>query len=230
MADSINVLDWATPLSDEEVPSQFQETLAQYRRIHTEVFPRLHEKNRHGDVRVFDFIKRGGHVAYRVKAGSTMKQHGARAEQAYGGWSDSMSWDFDDTPTQDSIVFWIPCLIPGTQRKLNSERLEILGDIREEVGLPEHHLSCFGPASLIALLILIHFQTTQRVHLPSGVYALTDTVIRRRNWDLQMILGGWDGDGAPGIDQTPGLECDGTNPSERGVFWHGCYAHGVELL
>lgn len=232
MTDIINPLDWCRPLEDGDVPERLLGIPDQYRRIHTEVLPRLRESHRIGDARIFRFIDEGGCIAYQVRAGFTMKEHGARAQNTYD-WGDIVVHrDFDDAPTQDAIVFWIPCPIPGAFSRNVEEKLAILAGIREEVGLSRQHLNCFGSGSLITLLILTYFETTGRVHLPMGFYAVTDTMVRSSPKVVnQMALGGWTGDGLAGIDQKPGLMQSSVNPEERSSGHDvGCYALGVELL
>ncbi|MFH1193791.1 MAG: hypothetical protein V1661_02250 [bacterium] len=159
-----------------------------------------------------------GPVAWRVRAGFTLKEHAPKAGPCYQGFQYLQDWKFEDEPTRDMIVFWIPRLVSDSISKTVLEQKELLADLRQEFRLPETHLVNFGSPALLVALIFAHFKATgERVPL-NCLWARTDIC----NSDgFRLVLGYF-------VDS--GLDC---------VYWRwdgggspiiGVFALGVEAL
>jgi len=127
------------PLRDDELPKQYHEVLEKWRRL-----AQAHQYT--------------GPVAWHVRNGYSLKEHplwwikGDRYREV----AIQYNWAFDlkyDEPTRLCIVFWIPRLLIGTTGLVTTQQRTVLEKTRKEYGLPEHHLSSFGSATLIAGLL-----------------------------------------------------------------------------
>jgi hypothetical protein len=130
-----------TALTDEEVPADLQPTLAKWRHWATA-------------------LNYDDSIAYRVKAGYTLKHHAPKHGPCFENFQYLQDWNFIDEPTEDCTVFWIPRIIPGSFNKTADEQLKLLTNTRDRLELPPHHLTSFGSAALVVGLILTHFERT----------------------------------------------------------------------
>jgi hypothetical protein len=195
--------DFITPLADADVPQYHQETLKKYRQLAAE----------HG-------VPTTVAVCYRVRGGFTLRTHAPKAGPCRRQFDYIQGWKFLDEPTTDSLVFWVPRLLKDSVMKTYDEQMAFLAEMRQRLGLPEHHLSGFGKISLLASLILAHFKATgERVPL-DRCWIRTDTC---NTLGRRLTLGDFD---------ETGLYC---------VYWHfdgsrdglstiGVFALGMEAL
>lgn len=157
-----NATNYFTPIPDAEVPPRHQQTLIKYRKLATEWG-----------------VPTTTAVCYRVRAGFTLKSHAPKAGPCYDKFSYLQNWNFPDEPTKGCLVFWIPRLAPGSTSKTRNEQIQLLGEIRQRMELPAHHLTNFGKVALDAGLILAHFKRTgERVPLDC-YWTRTDTCVAR---------------------------------------------------
>lgn len=155
-----------------------------------------------------------GPVAWRVKAGFTVKQHAPLAGPCYERFE---YWSFRDEPTKAAIVFWVPRIIPDSTAKTVDEQRTLLSEVRTRLELPEHHLSGFGSVALVIALILAHFKRTgERVPLQQ-LSVRTDT---RHSDGNRLDLG---------FFVETGLRCDRWCFDVDGSGDLGVFALGVEL-
>lgn len=130
-------------------------------------------------VRVWRFLATSlnytGPVCWQVKAGFTMKEHAPKAGPCYEGFQYLQNWYFPDEPTKDGIVFWIPRFLEESTGKNVDEQMTLLTDTRIRFGLPDHHLTSYGQASLLAGLILAHFKATGERIPQDQLWIRTDT-------------------------------------------------------
>jgi hypothetical protein len=149
------------PLSDNELGKQFPQfagALAQWRKLAVAM-----------DYR--------GPVAWKVKAGFTLKQHAPLAGPCYQKLDYLQGWELkNDEPTKDSLVFWVPRLAEKSTGKTVEEMEAYRTELRQKNNLPENHCTSFGSIALQFALILAHFKRTgQRVPLEC-YYAASDTL------------------------------------------------------
>src|SRR3989344_5543217 len=71
-------------------------------------------------------------VIYRVRMGFTLKEHAPQLGPCMGGLRNLNDEDFVDEPTKDSVVFWAPCLLPGSQWKSPAQQMRLLSELRQE--------------------------------------------------------------------------------------------------
>lgn len=153
-----NTADYFTPIPDAEVQAKHQPTLAKYRKLASEWG-----------------VPTTTAVCYRVRAGFTLKTHAPKAGPCYEKFSYLQDRNFPDEPTKDCLVFWIPRFAPDSINKSYDEQLQLLGEIRQRLELPKHHLTNLGWASLNAGLILAHYKATNE-RVPLDTYWIrTDT-------------------------------------------------------
>lgn len=158
-----------------------------------------------------------GPVAWRVKAGFTLKKHAPLVGPCYERFAYLQDWQFEDEPTTDSIVFWIPRLVPESTSKNVDEQRELLSALRTRLELPEHHLNGFGSVALVAGLILAHFKRVGETVPLDRLWVRTDT---RDSGGYRLNLGYFDG---------CGLYCNGWVFGGRRGDGLGAFALGVEL-
>ncbi len=150
--------DYFTPLSDADVPEQYQATLAKYRKLATE----------HG-------VSAVTAVCYKVKAGFTLKTYAPKLGPCYENYKYLQNWYFTDEATVDCLVLWVPRIIKGSTSKTKNGQIQLLADLRTRLELPAHHMSGFGQVGLVAGLILAHFKATgERIPL-NEYWVRTDT-------------------------------------------------------
>ena len=184
-------------IDDKDVPERLQPVLAKWRRYATE-------------------LGYSGPVAWRVKAGFTLKRHAPLAGPCHERFNYLQDWRFADEPTVSGIVFWVPRLAPETTAKNVEEQTKVIMDLRTRFELPEHHLKDFGSAGLVAALIFAHFKRTgERVPLDLR-YVRTAT---RHSDGCLLNLGDFD---------EQGLGCGGWWGGGRGGGL-GVFALGVDL-
>jgi hypothetical protein len=193
-------MDFFTPLADSEVPEQYQSLVPLWRKLAA-------------------LLGYDGPIAWRVRAGFTLKQHAPKAGCCYKNFDYLQDWGLqNDESTKNSIVFWIPRLAPESAGKTTEEQLALLSSFREQAELPAHHLKNFGSAALLSGLIITHFNLTgERVPL-NQLWTRTDVL---HVDGFRLSLGDFD---------SFGLDCD---------FWLqvgdrygtlGCFLLGVEEL
>ena len=148
------------PLQDEEVPERLADLLQKWRLM----------------AAVLNYY---GPVAWLVPAGVTLKKHLPKLGPCRGEFQHLQSWNFADEPTSRSLAFWIPRVIPDTRGKSTLWQLRVLETIRSKecYRLPEHHLSNFGQASILAGLIFCHFRYSDEKVPPYAHWVLTDSLI-----------------------------------------------------
>ena len=193
---------YVTALSDAEVAAQFPqfvEATAKWRAYATAV-------------------GYTGPVAWRVKAGFSLRAHAPKAGPCFQNFKYLQDWRLkNDEPTINSLVFWVPRLAEGSLNKTASEMAALRADLRKKHGLHQHHGTSFGSAALIHALILAHFQRTgERVPLRFN-YAATDTF---HEVGSRLVAGYFSEDG---------LYCGGWCDL-HGRSYVGCFLLGVEDL
>ena len=189
------------PLSDNEVLEKLSETTLNWRKLAVE-------------------LAYTGPVVWKVKEGFTLKAHAPKAGPCYENFQYLLDWDIqNDEPTKDSLAFWVPRLVTGSKSNNVEGQIAILAELRQRFGLPDHHLSSFGSASLDSGLILAHFKRTGERTPLNGEWVRTNSL---RAGGSRLDLGVFGADG---------LNCsdwrwlgDGRDPS------FGCFPLGVELV
>ena len=139
-----------------------------------------------------------GPVAWKVRQGFTLKTHAPMVGPCYKELGYLQSWDFVDTPTADSLVFWVPRLVEASTGKNVTQMETHRVAQRQAHNLPDHHCSSFGSIQTLFALILAHFKRTgERVPL-SNLYAASDTLradgrrlIAGRFRSLDLDCGRW---------------------------------------
>lgn len=148
---------FVTPLDDNGLPEHHRETCTTWRKIAAA-------------------LGYTGHVAWQVRAGFTLKQHAPMSGACYQSWKYLKEWNLqNDQPTKDSIVFWIPRLVPESTSKDVTSQLNLLAALRTEYALPAHHCTSFGSAALLSALILAHFKCTDERVPQEKRWTRTDT-------------------------------------------------------
>ncbi len=100
-------------------------------------------------------------IFYRVKSGFDFQVHASTLGPCYNNWANtSQSLLKNKELTCDSLVFWVPRIVPNSCKKSMQEQLELLGKARDRHHLPENCLASFGSASICSALILSYFKRT----------------------------------------------------------------------
>ena len=188
------------PLSDNEVAEKLAEITLNWRRLAAE-------------------LGHTGPVVWKVKEGFTLKAHAPKAGPCYENFQYLQDWNIRrDEPTKDSLAFLVPRLVTGSKSKNMEEQISTLAELRQRFNLPEHHLSCFGSASLASGLILAHFKRTGERTPLNGEWTRTDSL---DSGGFRLVLGAFGADG---------LRCGswGWVGGERDPII-GCFPLGVEL-
>ncbi len=117
-----------------------------------------------------------GPIAWKVKAGYTLKEHASRDKNSYTKLGYLQSWELkNDEPTKDSLVFWVPRLADGSLSKTIPQMEKLRKEYRKNYSWPAYHCTSFGSIALLFALILAHFKRTgERVPL-QYLYAASDT-------------------------------------------------------
>lgn len=193
-------IEFFTPLSDANVPEQYQTTLAKYRKLATK-----HD------------VLTTTPVCYRVSAGFTLKTYAPKLGPCYEDFQYLQNWNFPDEATSDCLVFWVPRIVKGSTSKTASKQKKLLTRLRTKLELSAHHMNNFGKVGLVAGLILAHFKATgERIPLDQ-YWVRTDTCDAD---GIRLLLGRF-GDA--------GLDCLWLfgGRADVGV---GVFAFGVEVL
>jgi len=189
--------DFFAPVSDKDLVEELRELAAKWRRLAAE-------------------LGYAGPVAWKVKAGFTLKQDAPKAGPCVENFAYLQDWQLqNDEATKDGSVFWIPRLLPGSVSKTVDEQTKLLDELRERYDLPATHLSSFGSAALLAGLILAQFKLTGE-RVPLDCYWIrTDTLDAD---GLRLGLGYFD---------ERGLVCGSCGWGDRRDDGLGCFALGV---
>lgn len=117
-----------------------------------------------------------GPVAWKVKAGYTLKEHASQDKNSYDKLGYLQDWNLkNDEPTKDSLVFWVPRLAEGSTSKTIPQMEKLRKELRQKYKLPAHHGTTFGSIALLFALILAYFKRTgERVPL-KYLYAASDS-------------------------------------------------------
>lgn len=191
---------FVTPLGDGDVPEKFRRHLVGRRELAT-------------------FLGWPGHIAYRVRAGHTLKEHAPKAGPCREDFKYLQDWNLqNDKPTEDSIVFWVPRLIPESLGKNVDDQMRILAGYRKRFKLPEKDLRNFGSAALLSALILAHHKRTGERVPENRLWTRTDTL---HAGGFRLYLGFFD---------ERGLGCDFWDWGGSGSGGLGCFPLGVEIL
>lgn len=172
------------PLLDSQVPSLRHSTLAKYRA----------EATRQN-------IPVTTPLCYRVVNGFTLKTHAPKAGPCRENFQYLQNWNFEDKPTTDCLVFWIPRLVPGSTAKTVDEQKTLLAEFRNRLDLPKHHCSSFGSVALLSGLILAHQKATEEQVPLNGLWTRTDSCNSGGHrlvlfWDSgDLCCGDWDWNG-----------------------------------
>jgi hypothetical protein len=186
-----------SPVSDKDLAEELCEVAAKWRRLAAE-------------------LGYAGPIAWKVKAGFTLKQHAPKAGPCEQNFAYLQDWRLqNDEPTKDSIVFFIPRLLPGSTAKTVDEQRKLLSDLRARYDLPETHLASFGSAALLAGLILAHFKITGERVPQDQYWTRTDTL---SSDDDRLSLGVFD---------EVGLNCGSYSWGDNRNVLLGCFALGV---
>lgn len=159
-----------------------------------------------------------GPVAWLVRRGFTLKQHAPKSGPCFENFAYLQDQELrNDEPTKNSIVFWIPRILPNSDERSVDVQKALLADLRQRYDLPATHLASFGSASLLAGLILAHFKLTgERVPLDHR-WVRTDTLYYPDGYRLRL-----------GNFGEHGLICGHWGEDHGSDL--GCFALGAELL
>lgn len=117
-----------------------------------------------------------GPVVWLVKSGFTLKVTAPLAGPCYQKLGYLQDWNFEDEPTQDQLVFWIPRLAQNSKSKNVTQMEALRAQLKQTHNLPAHHCDRFGSIGLLFALILAHFKRTgERVPVNCD-YAASDTL------------------------------------------------------
>ena len=185
-----------TAISDKDAPAHLAEAVVKWRKLASD-------------------LGYTGPVLWLVKAGFTLKSHAPLAGPCHRQFSYLQDWDLkNDESTADSTVFFIPRII-ATGKDVEEQK-QALAELRAKYDLPASPLNSFGPAAMIAGLILAHFKRTGE-RAPLNIdWVRTDTLDSDGD---RLCLGGFGEDG--------GLFC-GFWDDDR-VAGLGVFPLGVEM-
>lgn len=158
-----------------------------------------------------------GPVAWKVKAGYTLKEHASQDKNSYGklGYLQDRQLK-NDEPTKDSLVFWVPRLVDSSTSKTIPHMEKLREEYRKNYSWPVHHATSFGSMALLFALILAHLKRTgERVTL-KYLYAASDIF----HLDGHRLVAGGFGE--------VGLRCLGWDEGASGRV--GFFLLGVEEL
>jgi hypothetical protein len=115
-------------------------------------------------------------IAWKVRAGFSLTEHAPRIGPCYKRFEDVAQWNLENhEPTVDSVVFWIPRLVPYSLNKNAAEQMQLLAELRQGLELPVNHLNSFGSAALLAGLVLSHNARTGERVPERDFFVRTDT-------------------------------------------------------
>jgi len=197
------VIEFFTPLSDADVPEQYQASLAKYRREATD-----HPQP----------VPTTAPICFEMHHGFTLKTHAPKLGPCYENYRYLQNWNFPDEATSDGLVFWVPRIVKGGTSKTANKQQELLDILHDKLELPAHHMNGFGQVGMVAGLILAHFKATgERIPL-NGYWVRTDTC---RADGSRLYLGKFD---------DAGLHCSGWDYDGSAYGNVGVFALGVEAL
>lgn len=156
-------------------------------------------------------------LCYRVIKGYTLKTHAPQAGPCRENFQYLQNWNFEDKPTDDCLVFWIPRLVPCSTGKTVDEQRHHLEDFRNRLELPAHHCSNFGNVTLLSGLILAHYKATVEQVPLNGLWTRTDSCTS----DGDRLRLGW---------LSVALFCGRRLWGDARSASLGCFALGVETL
>lgn len=192
---------YVVPLSDTELKEQFpqfSDRLPSWRKVAAEL-----------DYR--------GPVAWKVKAGYTLKEHASQDKNSCSKLDYLQQWNpKNDEPTKDSLVFWVPRLAEGSTSKTIPQMEKLRQKQRQRYELPDHHAKSFGSIALLFALILAHFKRTGERTPLQYLYAASDSF---HVYGDRLIAGHF---------SEVGLYCSYWNEGAGGVV--GFFLLGVEEL
>ena len=117
-----------------------------------------------------------GPVAWLVKQGFTLKKHAPLVGPCYKNLQYLQGWNFNDDPTDDCLVFWVPRLAENSTGKNLKAMEKHRAELKKRYELPGDHATYFGSIQLQFALILAHFKRTgERVPL-NFLYMASDTL------------------------------------------------------
>ncbi|MFA5029635.1 MAG: hypothetical protein WC518_02675 [Patescibacteria group bacterium] len=132
-----------------------------------------------------------GPVVWLIKQGFTLKKHAPIVGPCYENLGYLQSWNFNDNPTDDCLVFWIPRLAENSTGKNIKAMEKHRAELKQRYELPGNHATTFGSIQLQFALILAHFKRTgERVPL-NRLYMASDTL----RDGSRLIAGGFGGVG-----------------------------------
>lgn len=193
---------FVTPLHDDEVPEQFAKYLDPWHRMGFD-----------------DFGRYRGPVVCRVAANCRLAEDCPRLGPCQKDWTylAESNWARgNDEPTKEAIVFFIPRIVPGSLAKSVDKQMDILEELRQKHGLPSHHLTSFGDASLDAALVFAHYKRTGERIPEKRLWVRTRSYLADCS---RLILGGFD---------ERGLVCHECYYEDDRFDDLGCFALGVE--
>lgn len=189
-------------MDDKDVPKTLKDTTAKWRKFASD-------------------LGYEGPVVWQVREGFTLKNHAPVCYESFE-WLKKDIVLKDDKPTESSFVFWIPSLVDESVNKGVDEQMALLAETRKRYGLPEHHLSNFGSAALIAALMFAHLKRTEGEHALKWQSANTDTFIRS---DINKCY-----DGRLYISHYERMECRNGGYYGHGDPTLGVFPLGIELI
>ena len=140
-----------------------------------------------------------GTIACLAPAGFHFKIHAPLSGPCYQQFQYLQDWKLRDEEgelTKRQLIFYIPRVVPESNRKTVQQQLARLAEFRQQYGLPEHHLTGFGTTSLLSGLMLTHHRLTQEKTPLGEQWVRTDTLDSDGN---RLGLGG---------DSGEWLDCD----------------------
>ncbi len=170
-------LIWVTPIGDKQVPERLQEKVAAWRR--------------RAKAKGYD-----GPICWLIEPGRWLRQHVPLLGKCLENWGYMVGWKFkNDEPTKRWLVFWIPVFEKESTDKSVEDQFAWMADVRKRDGLPENHLTSFGPGVVVAGIMLAH-KTRSGEEVPSREYIVrTDTFLEDGGrFDLQFYPKGLHGD------------------------------------
>ena len=155
-------------------------------------------------------------LVYRVEAGFCLKKHAATFGSCLEDLKYIESWDFNDKPTVDGVVY---CTI--FQDGWDKDAIDQMNALRaagKRIGIPPRHLISFGPANLIAL-ILLHFRKENRALLLP-----TDCIVRTETLEVSGHRICFN------QDEVYGLKCQNRVGDYAASRYTGCLAIGIDPI
>ncbi|GEM_PF-3287099 len=192
--------DFFTPLHDHDVPQEHQAVLAKYRALAIEYK-----------------VPSTTPICYRVRASFTLKHHAPKAGPCHQNFNCLQDRNFfDDDPTTNCLVFWVPRLVKNSTSKEQDQQMDLLSKLRTKLKLPAHHLVNFGSVSLVAGLILAHYKVTGECIPLNNYWACTDTCEAGGRLILLWV--------------EDDLDCQTWNFVVVGDYFAGVFALGIEPI